>query len=398
MPDPRRSRVVVMVGLDQTLAWASSFYLPAILAQQMAADLRLAPSTIYAVLSMALLVSAAASPWAGRRIDRFGGRQVLLVATLLFAAGLLLLALAQGLPSLVLAWLVLGLAMGTGLYDGAFATLVHLYGRNARTAITGITLLAGFASTVGWPLSTLMQAQLGWRGACLGWAALHLVLALPLYAAVPRQPAPAPSSGPVDAAPPSTAAPDGTPAQSSPRSRRRLALLLALLFTLMGFVSTSVATHLPALLQASGVTLAAAVAVAALAGPAQVASRLGEITLLRRQSPLFTARLAALGHPVAAAVLLALGPVALLPFVLLHGLGNGLLTIVRGTLPLAIFGATGYGARQGWIALPGRIVGALSPWLFGLALEGFGVNGLWLSAGVGLAAFGLLLALRLPHD
>ena len=89
---------------------------------------------------------------------------------------------------------------------------------------------------------------------------------------------------------------------------------------------------------------------------------------------------------------------AVLPFVLLHGLGNGLLTIVRGTLPLAIFGATGYGARQGWIALPGRIVGALSPWLFGLAIEGWGVNALWLSAGLGLAAFGLLLALRLPHD
>ena len=298
----------------------------------------------------------------------------------------------------MLAWLVLGLAMGTGLYDAAFATLVHLYGRNARSAITGITLLAGFASTVSWPLSTLMQAQMGWRGACLGWAALHLLLALPLYTAVPRQPAAPPGAGLEDAPPPSMAAPDRTADLHNAGARRRMALLLALLFTLMGFVSTSVATHLPALLQASGVTLAAAVAVAALAGPAQVASRLGEITLLRRHSPLFTARLAALGHPFAAGVLLMLGPVAAMPFVLIHGLGNGLLTIVRGTLPLAIFGAAGYGARQGWIALPGRIVGALSPWLFGLAIEGWGINALWLSATVGLAAFALLLSLRLPRD
>lgn len=397
MPLPSRSRVVVMVGLAQTLAWASSFYLPAILAQRMAQDLRLAPSTIYAVLSMALLVSAVASPWAGRRIDRHGGRPVLLAATLLFALGLVALALAQGLLSLGLAWLVLGLAMGTGLYDAAFATLVHLYGRKARTAITGVTLLAGFASTVGWPLSTLMQAQMGWRGACLGWAALHLLAALPLYAALPKQAAPGPGSGREDTSPPSPAAADSTTALATPAARRRMAMLLALLFTLMGFVSTSVATHLPALLQASGVTLATAVAVAALAGPAQVTSRLAEITWLRRLSPLVTARLAALGHPVAAAVLLALGPVAVMPFVLIHGLGNGLLTIVRGTLPLAIFGPAGYGARQGWIALPGRIVGALSPWLFGLAIEGWGLGALWLSAGVGLAAFALLLALRLPR-
>lgn len=393
MSQAGRTRVVVMLGLAQTLAWASCFYLPAILAAQMAASLGLAASTPYALLSMALLVSAMFSPWAGRRIDLHGGRPVLLLATLIFAAGLVLLALAQGLASLVLAWLVLGVAMGLGLYDAAFATLVHLYGRHARQPITGVTLLAGFASTVGWPLSSWMQAQMGWRGACLGWALLHVLLALPLYAALPRRatglaesPPPAPPVGPQAAQPLAT-----------PAGRQRMALQLALLFSLMGFVSTSVATHLPALLQASGATLAAAVAVAALAGPAQVASRLCEITLLRHWSPLWTARLAALAHPVAAGLLLALGPAAMLPFVVVHGLGNGLLTIVRGTLPLAIFGAQGYGARQGWIALPGRVVGALSPWVFGLAIERTGVSALWWTAAAGLAAVAVLGALRLPR-
>lgn len=383
-----------MIGIAQTLAWASSFYLPAILAQQMAAGLGLATSTPYALLTMALLVSAIVSPWAGRRIDLHGGRPVLLLATLAFAAGLVLLALAQGLASLVLAWLVLGLAMGLGLYDATFATLVHLYGRHARQSITGVTLLAGFASTVGWPLSTWMQAQLGWRGACLGWAVLHILLALPLYAAVPRQAA----AGAEPIAPAPQGSPAGAHAPATPAARQRMALQLALLFSLMGFVSTSVATHLPALLQASGATLAAAVAVAALAGPAQVASRLGEITLLRHWSPLRTARLAVCAHPVAAGLLLALGPVAMLPFVLIHGLGNGLLTIVRGTLPLAIFGAQGYGARQGWIALPGRFIGALSPWLFGLAIERNGAGALWWTAAAGLAALAVLGALRIPRE
>jgi hypothetical protein len=171
---------------------------------------------------------------------------------------------------------------------------------------------------------------------------------------------------------------------------------VTLLFTLMGFVSTAIATHLPALIQATGAPLAAAVAVAALAGPAQVAARLLELGFLSRFSPLLAARLATLGHPLGAACLLLLGPVAALPFVLLHGMGNGLLTIVRGTLPLALFGAQGYGGRQGWIALPGRLVGALSPWLMGLVLEHWGAASLWLTGAIGLASLGILLLLRLP--
>ena len=165
----------------------------------------------------------------------------------------------------------------------------------------------------------------------------------------------------------------------------------------MGFVSTSIATHLPALLQAAGAPLATAVALAALAGPAQVAARLLELGFLSRFSPLLAARLAALGHPLGAACLL-LGPVGALPFVVLHGLGNGLLTIVRGTLPLALFGAQGYGARQGWIALPGRLTGALSPWFLGLMLERVGVATLWLTSAAALAALVTLLLMTLPPE
>ena len=382
--------MVLALGTAQTLAWASSFYLPAMLAAPMARDLGMLPSQVYAALSMSLVISALVSPLAGRRIDQLGGRRVLLVSCGLFMLALVMLGLAQGPVSLIAAWVVMGLAMGCGLYDAAFAALVRLFGSDSRRSITGITLLAGFASTVGWPLSSAMDALWGWRGACFGWAALHLVLGLPLNLWLPRvaESGAAPSTAAV-AAPAVVAPPDA----SVPRSRY---VLVALLFTLMGFVSTSIATHLPALLQAAGAPLATAVALAALAGPSQVASRLFELGVLSRFSPMLAARLATLGHPLGALCLLAGGSGWALPFVVIHGLGNGLLTIVRGTLPLALFGPLGYGARQGWIAMPGRLIGALAPWLMGLAMENWGAGALWLTAACGLTALTTLLLMKLP--
>ncbi len=378
--------VVLALGTAQTVGWASSFYLPTLLAEPMARDLGTTPPVVFAALSGALLISALVSPWAGRRIDHGDGRAMLLRAWVLFVAGLGLLSLAQGVATLLLAWLVLGLAMGCGLYDAAFAALVRLYGPAARRSISGITLIAGFASTVGWPLTAWMEARWGWRGACLGWVALHAAVALPLILALPRAPAAAPSPPPV---------PQATAPEDEAADTRRL-LLVMLLFVCLGFVSTSVATHLPALVMATGVPLAGAVALAALAGPAQVAARLVELSVLSRFSPLLAARLAALGHPCAVLAAGVLGPAGALPFVVLHGLGNGLLTIVRGTLPLALFGAAGYGARQGWIAMPGRLVGAASPFLLGWVLEHHGLAALGVTAALSLLALGLLMLLRLP--
>ncbi len=154
------------------------------------------------------------------------------------------------------------------------------------------------------------------------------------------------------------------------------------------------ATHLPRMLETMGATLTAAVAVGALIGPAQVAGRLLEFGLLRRVHPLLSARLAALAHPAGVAVLLAGGPGMAALFAILHGAGNGILTIAKGTLPLALFGPQGYGARQGWLMMPARFAQALAPFLFGLALDAWGAEALWLSGGVGLAACAALLMLR----
>jgi len=377
----RRTIVVVALGTAQTLAWGSTYYLPAILAAPIAADLGLPASAVFAAFSAALVLSALLGPTIGRAIDGRGGRDVLAVSNLVFAAGLSLLACADGPVLLAVAWLILGVGMACGLYDAAFATLAGLYGRDARGAITGITLIAGFASTVGWPLTAVFEDAVGWRGACLVWAGLHLALGLPLNRLlVPRAPPPVRDA---------VAAVDGPPPP-------RFAMpLLAFVFAATWFVTGAMAAHLPGLLAAAGATPTAAIAAAALVGPAQVAARIAEFGLLRRFHPLVAGRLATLGHPLGAVTLLVAGGPAAAVFAVLHGMGNGVLTIAKGTLPLAVFGPAGYGARQGLLGAPARLLQAAAPFLFGLLLERAGVfASLTLTTGLSLAACLGLLALR----
>lgn len=381
--------MVLALGVAQTLAWASSYYLPAVLVVPMARDLGVSQSTIFAAFSAALLVSALLGPQAGRGIDRYGGRPVLIGSNVLFALGLAGLALAQGPLTLFAAWAVLGLAMGCGLYESAFAALVRLYGRDSRSSITGITLLAGFASTVGWPLSTLLEVQVGWRGTCFVWAALHLVLGVPLNAFVPK--------GVAHAAPAEKPVADAGGPRKTDGSELRTTVLLSYAFAATWFVSTAMAAHLPGILQAGGASLAAAVAVGALVGPAQVGGRLLEFGFLRHVHPLLSARLAALMHPVGAAIWLLLGAPASAVFAVLHGAGNGILTIAKGTLPLVYFGPLGYGYRQGLLTVPTRLAQALAPWLFGLCLARWGAGAMILSACIGLTALGALLLLPRPR-
>lgn len=182
----QRTGIVAALGTAQTLAWASSYYLPAMLATPMSRDLGVSAPTVFLAFSVALIVSALLGPYAGKAIDRLGGRPVLMASSLIFALGLTGLGLTRDAAGLFAAWVVIGIGMGCGLYEAAFSALVRLYGRDARNAITGITLIAGFASTVGWPLSTFLEVEYGWRGACFSWAALHLVIGLPLNCWLPK--------------------------------------------------------------------------------------------------------------------------------------------------------------------------------------------------------------------
>ncbi|HEV2549449.1 MAG TPA: MFS transporter [Stellaceae bacterium] len=377
----RPSFVVVALGTTQTLAWASSYYMPAILADPMAADLDMPRTAVFGAFSAAMLLTAALGPAVGRAIDRRGGRGVLVLSNLVFAAGLLLLGAAHGPVVLAVAWGVLGVGMALGLYDTA--ALTRLYGADARRAITGITLVAGFASTIGWPATALFNDAFGWRGACFAWAGLHLALALPLNALVlPRAPSAAGFARRADE--------DGVP------PARFAFVVLAFVFAVTWFVSTAMAAHLPRLLQSAGANPAAAIAAAALVGPAQVAARIAEFGAMRWTSPLATAQVAAALHPAGAVALIALGAPGAAVFALLHGAGNGMLTIAKGTLPLAIFGPHAYGLRTGWLSAPARIMQAAAPVAFGLCIDAFGSAAVAVSAGLSLAALAALLAIRMP--
>jgi hypothetical protein len=173
---------------------------------------------------------------------------------------------------------------------------------------------------------------------------------------------------------------------------------LSVFFALGMFLGTAWATHLPQLLQTVGASMAVAIGVGALVGPAQVAGRVLEFGFLRRVHPLRTARMASLAHPLGVALLLLAGAPAAAAFALLHGAGNGILTIAKGTLPLVLFGPQGYGARQGWLMMPARVAQASAPVVFGLALDRWGRGALWLSAALGLLSFAALMAIRLHAE
>ena len=376
----KRGIVVAALGTTQTLAWASSYYLPAILAQPIAEGLGLSRTMVFGVFSGSLLLAALLGPSVGRAIDDRGGRGVLVLSNLVLAAGLVVLARAQGVVGLAVAWTLLGVGMALGLYDSAFATLTGLYGRAARAPITGITLIAGFASTIGWPLSALLNASLGWRDTCLAWAALNLVIGLPLNRLlVPRAPPPQPAAEPE--------------AHATPSPRGAMPIL-AFVFAATWFVTGAMAAHLPRLLEIAGASPTRAIAAAALVGPAQVAARLIEFGALRWVHPLVSARIATALHPVGGGILAVFGAPAIMAFALLHGAGNGLLTIAKGTLPLVIFGPVGYGLRNGILAAPARAAQAASPLIFGLLIDWLGVGALAVSAGVSIAALVALLGLR----
>ncbi len=393
--------MVCALGATQTLAWASSTYLPAILAAPIARDLEISRATVFGAFSVSLLVMAAAGPMVGRAIDRAGGRHMLMWSNLVLAAGLAMLGAANHVAVLFAAWCILGAGMAMGLYDAAFAALVRIYGVDARKPITGITLIAGFASTVGWPLSAFMDAQIGWRGACFVWAGLHLAVALPMNwrlipAVADAQPAPAKGATAAERA-------EASPGAADTGARRRSFALLAVYFATTAFVTSAYASHLPGLLGAMGAGAAGAVLAAALLGPAQVAARLVEFGVISRYRvhALTTARVATALHPLACLILGVFGgPLGFAAaFALLHGAGNGMITIAKGTLPLALFGAAGYGLTQGWLGVGARLMQATAPYAFGLVLDIYGGRiALAISAGLSLLAVGSLFLLRARPD
>jgi MFS family permease len=374
----RQLPLILALGTTQTLAWASSYYLPAILADPIARDLGVSSNWIFAAFSASLVISALLGPRIGRQIDLVGGRSVLSISNLTLAAGLALLGFAYSIAMLIVAWLLLGIGMALGLYDAAFAALGRIYGDAARRSITGITLIAGFASTVGWPLTAWGLQNIGWRDTCFAWALAHIVIGLPLnFLMLPAV----------------KGAKAAVAASTKPHIPiDRTMILLAFTFAAAWTVTGAMAAHLPRILEAAGATALQAVAAGALIGPAQVVARVVEASLLTRYHPLFSTKLACVTHPIGAVIVLLGGGAAASVFAIFHGAGNGVLTIARGTLPLAIFGPQNYGYRLGIIGAPARMAQAAAPLAFGLLIDTMGSRILIVSSALSLSA---LLALSL---
>jgi MFS family permease len=376
----RQFPLIVALGTTQTLAWASSYYLPAILADPIGRDLGVSSNWIFAAFSASLVIAAMLGPRIGRRIDLVGGRQVLSASNLTLAAGLAVLGCSYSIPVLVIAWLLLGIGMGLGLYDAAFAALGRIYGDAARGSITGITLFAGFASTVGWPLTAWGLETIGWRETCFAWAAAHILIGLPLNLIM---------------LPAVTGAKAAVAEATKPKIPiDRTMILLAFAFAAAWSVTGAMAAHLPRILEAAGATPRQAVTAGAMIGPAQVLARIIEAGFLSRYHPLVSTRLACIAHPIGVAILALAGGGAASVFAFIHGAGNGILTIARGTLPLAIFGPQNYGYRLGIIGAPARMAQAVAPLAFGLLIDSMGSRVLIVSSALSLAALASLFLLR----
>ncbi|WP_455921228.1 MFS transporter [Pseudomonas putida] len=338
--------------MAQIIAWGGSFYLIAVLAAPVVADTGWNQAWVYGALSLAILISGLLAPAVGRLVARLGGRRILVSSAPILAAGLALLAVAPNLGCFLLAWVVIGIGMAAGLYDPLFATLGQYFGSNARGAITQVTLVSGFCTSITWPLVATLVAHLGWRGACLAYSAMLLLVVLPVYLRtlpplqrVTATGAPAPSAD--------GAEPD-----------RRVFMLLTASFTLAAVIFTAISVQLISLLQALGFSLPAALGVAALIGPSQVGVRVLQVVLGRNAHPIWSTLASVLLVAVGLAGLLFATQWAVVAIVV-YGLGSGIRSIVRGTLPLALFGPGTYAVVLGRIARPVLIAQALTPLLGG---------------------------------
>lgn len=388
---PARSRALVVsaLGATQIMAWGSSYYLIAVLAKPIAAETGWPLSWIVGGLSVGLLVAGLVSHWVGKLIQDHGGRPVLAASSLLLAAGLTGLGMAQNLLMYALAWVVLGLGMGAGLYDAAFSTLVRLYGQDARRAITGLTLWGGFASTLCWPLSAYLVEHLGWRGACLSYATIQIGFSLPaILLATPGLPQRRATPGS------STSRAAHSPAgerRARGRGEFSIFLMLATVLTLGSVVMSLISVHLITILQAvRGLDLATAVAFGAVVGPSQVGARVVEMVFADRYHPVWT-MVTSVVLVAAGLALLAFGFPATAVALVVYGGGNGLNSIARGSLPLALFGPNRYPVWMGRLATPTLVAGALSPSLGGAVIDLLG-PGPTLHATAGIAACNAVLA------
>jgi hypothetical protein len=384
-------RAVPVLGVTQILAWGALFYPPVLTVPLIAAERGWSLAFTMGGLSIGLFSAGLIAPLTGRMIDRHGGHVVMTVGSLTGAAGLVALVLAPNRVAYLAAWVLIGAAMAGSLYDPAFATLGRIFGAAARRPITVLTFIGGLASTASWPATRVLLDADGWRGTYLVYAALLALVAAPLHAfALPRARVDA-QAKPVGGA--------SAPATHLPARGRAFWLVLAG-FAAYAFVPSGLSAHLLAIFGRAGIDPATVVAIGALFGPSQVASRLCEFVFAGNAHPLNLAR-AAFSLIVCAFAVLALAgisaPVAA-AFAIMFGVSNGLVTIARGTVPLALFGPSGYGRLIGRIAGPWLAMQSAAPLVLAFVAEwASDAAALALVCAFALVALACFVAIRRPE-
>ena len=384
-----RWRAIPILGFAQILSWGAIYYTPVLIVPLIAEERGWSLTLAMAGFSAGLLAAGLASPFVGKWIDHYGGHRVMPVGFLLGAFALIAIGFATNIAAYFAVWIVIGFAMAAALYDPAFATLARIFGSSARSAITLLTFIGGFASTVSWPLTHLLLEKIGWQATYQVYAALLALAAAPLLAfTLPREQAaklPLPEN-PVHKA-------KYLPSKGLPF------LLVACGFALYMFIPSALSAHMLAIFQREGIDAATVVTIGALFGPAQVSARLIEFTFGRKQHPLDIARLALCILLIACAGLVWWGfsPVLAACFTIMFGIANGWMTISRGNVPLALFGPNGYGRMIGQIAAPVLFMQAVGPLLLALIAERFSDGAAIGTVGLfALAALVCFLAIRRP--
>lgn len=359
------------LGLTQITAWGTSYYCLGVLAKPIAADMGWGLGFVFAGFTVALLMMGLVSAAVGRAIDSRGARAVMSLGTVITSAGLVLLSQVTHQATWLAAWIVVGLGMRMCLYDAAFAALVQVTPTRGRVAISYLTLYGAFASSIFWVIGHVLNDAVGWRQTLVAFAVINLVVCLPLnWWGLSRRDPPLSASSEAAAA---TGTGGGRPVLEG-RQRSIGIALFALVMSLNGFVFGVVSLQLVPLLEATGLAAATAVWLASLKGVAQFVGRVVEIVFGRRVEAMTVARVAIGVLPGSLVLLIGGGSTFafLLAFTLLMGASQGVISIVRGAVPLALFGPKGYGAVLGLIAMPVLLVNAAAPTVFAFMVDAWG--------------------------
>ncbi|MCZ8313314.1 MFS transporter [Phreatobacter sp.] len=381
--------IVSALGITQIISWGTIFYGISVLAKPMMAELGWSATFVFAGFSLSLLVGGIVSKPVARFIERRGGRLTLTMGSLVGAFGLAMLSQVNDPIVYIAAWIVLGLASRLTLYDAAFATLVEIYGMRARRPISVLTLFGGLASSIFWPITHYLNEAIGWRGAWLVCALAVLVLCTPLHLLLPRL------GTPIGGSEGEAAQPDPEPLV--PAEQKAFAvLMLTIAMAGNSFITTALSVHLIPAVVSMGMAAAVAVWISSLRGVFQTLGRLAEIIWGKNLDPFLFANIST-GMMVLAFIPLALGGVSVpffFAFNILFGISVGLATIVKGAVPLVLFGRHGYASVLASIATPGLIVTAMAPTAYAAVLDASGpVAGFWVMFVVSLSSFAATAAL-----